>query len=146
MVLGGYRAHGIGYWVHQGRRRFRALSINASSFPPIETNSTPMPLPAVELRTTASSFNSPSIMAKINLSGVPTARISWVTMKAPEALKSNTLEVCRCFSNFHDTHIPVGVSTRRSFLLSCPAAGLDLGSVLSALIFNNTSLILLMEI
>src|ERR1700731_4325996 len=117
---------------HQGLSRFKALRIIASSFPPTELNCTPMPLPALELRTTASSFNSPSTMAKISFSGVPTATTSCVTMNAPEALKSNTREVYLCFSNLHDTHIPVGVGTRRSFLLSAGEAGLDRRSVLSA--------------
>jgi hypothetical protein len=63
-------------------------------------------------------------------------------MKAPEALKSNTREVCLCFSNFHDTHIPVGVGTRRSFLLSGPGTGLDPSSVLSTLTFKKISPVL----
>jgi hypothetical protein len=80
-------------------------------------------------------------MAKISLSIVPTATVSFETINAPEALKSNTRDVCLCFSNFHDTHIPVGVATRRSFRLSGPDAGSDRGSVLSGLTFNRTSLI-----
>jgi hypothetical protein len=122
---------------HHGRSRFSALSINTSSFPPTDRNCTPIPLPGVAFRTVASIFNSPSTMAKISLSGVPTATTSLVTMNAPEALKSNTREVCRCFSNFHDTHIPVGVGTRRSFLRSGPADGSAPGSVLPALNFNH---------
>ena len=132
--------------VHKARRRFKALSINANCFAPIETNSTPIPFPAVALRTTASSFNSPSTIAKINFSAEPTATMSSVTMKAPEALKSNTREVCLLFSNFHDTHIPEGVDTRRFFLLSGADAGLDPGSLLSALNFNNISRILWLAI
>ena len=100
----------------------------------------------MELRTTASSFNSPSTMAKISLSGEPTATTSSVTMKAPEALKSNTREVCLRLSNFQDTHIPDGVATRRFFLLSGSDSGLGLGLLLSALNFNNVSLILQMTI
>src|SRR3984885_13631724 len=119
--------------VPQARRRFRALSINANCFPPIDTNSTPIPLPTIEFRTTASSFNSPSTMAKISLSGEPTSTTSSVTMKAPEALKSNTLEVCLRFSNFQDTHIPDGVGTRRFFLLSGSESRLGGGLFLSAL-------------
>src|ERR1700686_4738070 len=131
---------------HQGLRRFKALRIIASSFPPTELNCTPIPLPGLELRTTASSFSSPSTMAKISLSGVPTEATSLVTMNAPEALKSNTREVCLCFSNLHDTHIPVGVGTRRSFLLSGPASGFDPRSVLSARTFNKRSLIIQLEV
>jgi len=123
---------------HQGRSRFKALRIMASSFPPTELNCTPIPLPGLELRTTASSFSSPSTMAKISLSGVPTATTSFVTMNAPEALKSNTREVYLCFSNLHDTHMPVGVGTRRSFLLSGPASGFDPRSGLSARTFNKS--------
>ena len=123
---------------HQGRSRFKALRIIASSFPPTELNCTPIPLPGLELRTTASSFSSPSTMAKISFSGVPTATTSFVTMNAPEALKSKTREVCLCFSNLHDTHIPVGVDTRRSFLLSGPASGFDPRSVLSVRNFNKS--------
>lgn len=123
---------------HQGLSRFKALRIIASSFPPTELNCTPIPLPGLELRTTASSFNSPSTMAKISFSGVPTATTSFVTMNAPEALKSNTREVYLCFSNLHDTHIPVGVGTRRSFLLSGPASGFDPRSVLSVRNFNKS--------
>lgn len=122
---------------HHGRSRFSALSINANSFPPTDKNCTPIPLPGVTFRTVASTFNSPSTIAKISLSGVPTATTSFVTMNAPDALKSNTREVCRCFSNFHDTHIPVGVGTRRSFLRSGPADGSAPGSVLPALNFNH---------
>jgi hypothetical protein len=59
-------------------------------------------------------------------------------MNAPEALKSNTREVYLCFSNLHDTHIPVGVGTRRSFLLSGPASGFDPRSVLSVRNFNKS--------
>jgi hypothetical protein len=123
--------------VQQARRRFKALSNKANCFPPIDTNSTPIPFPAMELRTTASSFNSPSTMAKMSLSGEPTATTSSVTMKAPEALKSNTREVCLRFSNFQDTHIPDGVATRRFFLLSGSDSGLGAGLLLSALNFNN---------
>jgi hypothetical protein len=123
---------------HQGLSRFKALRIIASSFPPTALNCTPIPLPGLELRTTASSFNSPSTMAKISFSEVPTATTSFVTMNAPEALKSNTREVYLCFSNLHDTHIPVGVGTRRSFLLSGPASGFDPRSVLSVRNFNKS--------
>ena len=80
-------------------------------------------------------------MANISLSGVPTATTSSVTMNAPEALKSNTREVCLCFPNLHDTHIPVGVGTRRSFRLSGPDAALERRSALSVLAFNNVPLI-----
>src|ERR1700692_4767259 len=131
---------------HQGLSRFKALRIIASSFPPTELNCTPIPLPGLELRTTASSFSSPSTMAKISFSGVPTATTSFVTMNAPEALKSNAREVCLCFSNLHDTHIPVGVGTRRSFRLSGPATGLGARSVLSARTFNKRSLIIQLEV
>jgi hypothetical protein len=81
-------------------------------------------------------------MAKIRLSAEPTATMSSVTMKAPDTLKSNTREVRLRFSNFHDTHIPEGVDTRRFFLLSGSDAGLVPGSLLSALNFNNIYLIL----
>jgi hypothetical protein len=78
-------------------------------------------------------------MAKISFSGVPTATTSFVTMNAPEALKSNTREVYLCFPNLHDTHIPVGVGTRRSFLLSGPASGFNpRRPVLSARTFNKS--------
>jgi hypothetical protein len=60
-----------------------------------------------------------------------------VTMNAPEALKSNTREVCLRFSNFQDTHIPDGVGTRRFFLLSGSDSGLGAGLLLSGLNFND---------
>ena len=117
-------------------RRFMALSINLNSFPPTDTHSTPMPLCDLILRTTASTFISPSGMAKINLSGVPISSISGDSIKAPDTLKSNTREVLRRFSNFHDTHIPLGVGTRRSFLRS----GLDVDFIYRSVYFRQACL------